>query len=259
MTTSHVPASRYGLGILHRVGLKIEPGILAETIFGFNPDIDTGTAEDVWGGGGDYTGQPNTDVAETLDVYSSDAADNGTTTTGARTIKLWGLDGDYVPITETVTLNGQTHVVTTQKFWRMWHMKVLTAGSGEENAGIITAAHTTTTANVFAKMPIGYNETQICATTVPAITKGLLIDVGVSIGEIAGATATVQFTIRDRPFGGVYNTLIKGVVSRGEQHEEEFQTGVPLESKTDLIFRVDVTSANNTEVEARFELLLVDI
>lgn len=58
--------------------------------FGTNLDIDTGGFEDVWEGGGEYTGF-NAIEAQTLQVFSSDVADtgtelsSGTATSGSRT------------------------------------------------------------------------------------------------------------------------------------------------------------------------------
>lgn len=58
--------------------------------FGRNPDIDVGTAEDVWGGGGDYTGF-NATGNENISVVSSDVNDtgsvleSGTASSGSRT------------------------------------------------------------------------------------------------------------------------------------------------------------------------------
>ena len=46
-------------------------------------------------------------------------------------------------------------------------MVVMTAGSSEGNEGTIELRHSTTIANIFAKMPIGFNQTAIACYTVP--------------------------------------------------------------------------------------------
>lgn len=69
-----------------------------------------------------------------LDVTSSDAND-AAAGTGARTIKIYGLDAAGKQLIETVTLNGQTAVTTTGLFWRVFGAQVVTAGTGRKNAG----------------------------------------------------------------------------------------------------------------------------
>lgn len=76
-------------------------------------------------------------TATSLDVTSADAADTSAGT-GARTVMINGLDNDFKSLTETVTLNGVTPVSTTNAFRRINKVNVITAGSGFENAGLIS-------------------------------------------------------------------------------------------------------------------------
>lgn len=75
-------------------------------------------------------------VADRVEVASASANDTAAGT-GARTIKVYGLDKDYNPLIETITLNGQTPVVGTLNFIRVFAAYVATAGSGGVNAGDI--------------------------------------------------------------------------------------------------------------------------
>jgi hypothetical protein len=78
-------------------------------------------------------------TATAVDISSTSANDLGVGTpgTGARTIQIIGVDANYQPALEVLTLNGQTKVVGVQT-WKCVHAaRVLTAGSGRVNAGII--------------------------------------------------------------------------------------------------------------------------
>ncbi len=67
-----------------------------------------------------------------------------TPATGANKVRVWGLDGTFTPITEVVSLTGQTIAVTTKKYLRVFGMEVTECGSGLVNAGIIYAVRTGT-------------------------------------------------------------------------------------------------------------------
>jgi hypothetical protein len=72
----------------------------------------------------------------TIDITSSAVADDSGST-GAITIRIFGANAAYQPISETVTLDGRTAVATTQTFTRVFGVEVLTAGTGLINAGDI--------------------------------------------------------------------------------------------------------------------------
>jgi len=103
--------------------------------FGNNPEV-ADSVETVWPQGGLYSYLTSASVLK----VSSSSTDDTSAGTGARTVELFGLDGDYNEISEVVTLNGQTAVNTTQSYLRINRMVVRSAGSGGANAGIIYAA-----------------------------------------------------------------------------------------------------------------------
>jgi hypothetical protein len=78
-----------------------------------------------------------------------------------------GLDSTFAVITETVTLNGTTAVPTALLTWfRILYMEVMTVGSGGQNAGAITLRVLSAGATR-EQIPIGYNMSTSCRTTVP--------------------------------------------------------------------------------------------
>lgn len=76
------------------------------------------------------------DIGYKLDITSSSTAD-AAAGTGMRTVIVYGLDDVYNPLTEVVTMNGQTIVTTANKFRRVFAAYALTFGSGLLNAGDI--------------------------------------------------------------------------------------------------------------------------
>lgn len=123
--------------------------------------------------------------ASVLEISSSSASDTSAGT-GARTVSISGLDINYNPLTETITLTGQTAVNTVNSYLRVNSMKVLTVGSGATNAGVIYAGTGTVTAGV------------------PAVKLGI-INTGDSISRMS------QFTV---PLG---NTLFLSMIQAEAQ------------------------------------------
>lgn len=91
-------------------------------------------------------------TAFALDVTSANAADTAAGT-GARTLEIVGLDFDGNPLSEIVTLNGNTIVTTSKAFWRVFGAQCLTFGSGRRNAGNIHIVKTGTGGTYTAGVP----------------------------------------------------------------------------------------------------------
>lgn len=209
--------------------------------FGFNPDIDD-SLETIWAEGGLYS---YLSAASVLKISSSSAND-ASAGTGARTITISGLDANYDEISESVTLNGQTAVNTTQAFLRVFRMIVDTAGSGGQNAGVIYAGTGTVTsgvpANKYGTIAVGDNQTLMCFWTVPRGYTAYLYQLDISMNtEVANKYGTVSIVAR--PEGGVFNVKDKFALSQDIIHQE-FKHPIKFAEKTDLEVRAIASSSN---------------
>lgn len=145
---------------LFRISMGLVAGAKTVFKFGYNDDVDSGTVpEDVWTGGGLY---PWPTSAAVLSVVST-STDDTLLGTGARTIKIVGLDENYETLEEEVELNGTTPVLTTSSFFRVHRMYVVTAGTDTANIGRISASHGATG---LAYIEIGDGQTEMAIYTV---------------------------------------------------------------------------------------------
>jgi hypothetical protein len=122
------------------------------------------TAADLWGGAAALRAVPTS--ASTLSLVSSSAAD-AAAGTGARTVRLEGLDASGAEQTEDVALNGVTPVASSALWLRVNAVYALTAGSGGVNAGDITVTHTGAGAPI-AFIATGDGRALMAAYSVPA-------------------------------------------------------------------------------------------
>lgn len=239
------------------VAQGLVPGVGFVHKFGRNPDIDLGGGfEAIWNGGGDYTGHDAT-AAETVEVFSSSATDNSAGS-GARTLEVYGLDSSWAEQSEVISLSGATPVDTANTYIRMNRMIVRTAGGNLSNAGTLTARQNVTTANVFAVMPVGYNQTMIAAYTIPNGKTGHLMSWYASFSGNTKGVSDVRFLAR--PEGEVFQ--VKEELSIFADGSSFVQRGfdVPKGSyaeKTDIVITAD-SDTNNVAISAAFDLLLVD-
>jgi len=223
--------------------------------FGFNPDIDD-SLETIWAEGGLYS---YLSAASVLKISSS-STDDTSAGTGARTITISGLDANYDEISESVTLNGQTAVNTTQSFLRVFRIIVSTAGSGGQNAGVIYAGTGTVTsgvpANKYGTIAVGDNQTLMCFWTVPRGYTAFLYQIDISMNtEVANKFGTVSLVAR--PNGGVFNVKDKFALSQDIIHQE-FRHPVKFEEKTDLEVRAIASSSNaNLAVSAGLDIVYI--
>lgn len=222
--------------------------------FGLNSDIDSGTVpEDVWEGGGVYTGWAT--GAETVTVLSSSANDTSAGT-GARTIRITGLDANYAEQSETITLNGTTPVATTNTYIRVHTARVVSAGSGGSNAGTITVRQTTTSANIFLSLQIGRNQSNCSAYTAPAGKTAYMRKLHVACGT--AANVAIEGSIYVKAFGEAFRYRRPFFVSDSFRVFDQIFGGLVFTEKTDIMLRITSCSANNTPVNGGYDLIVVD-
>lgn len=228
--------------------------------FGYNPDVDTATVpEDIWEGGGVYTGFPVTS-GETITVVSTSVNDTAAGT-GARTIRISGLDANYNEQTEDFTLNGLTNVDGIKTFTRVHTMTVLTSGSSNTafNAGTISAFHTVTTANVFINMRVGVNQSNCSAYTIPAGYTGYLRHIHSALNAGSASTSAVDLSIWTQSALKTNSPRLRrpNTVYFGVEMSDNIYGGISFSEKTDLMLRATTCTQNNTGVSAGYDLLLV--
>ena len=208
--------------------------------FGFNPDIDD-SLETVWAQGGLYS-HPSS--ASTMTVSSSSTADTSAGT-GARTVEIFGLDADYNEVGETITLNGQTAVTTTNTYLRMNRAIVRSAGSGEQNAGVIYVGTGTVTAGVpankYATIAVGDNQTLMCVWTVPAGYSAYLTQTDVTVATTQNNKYCTT-SIVARPYGEVFQVKDRFVKAESS-HNQAYTFPLKFTEKTDIEVRAIGDSA----------------
>ena len=207
---------------------------------GVNEQVDAGT-EDIWDGGGTYTGQP-TGSAEAINIVSSSAAD-AAAGTGLRTLRVEGLDASGAYVEETFTLNGTTPVVSSSTWTRVFRAFGLTAGTGGTNAGAITIKHNVTTANVFAVVQAGRAQAMIAAFTVPTGRTATITSWG---GQVYGLSATAAgegtLRLKIRPSGSSAWRVVR----------ELNLPAVPTTKVRDVFDGTGLKVAAGTDVKAEF-------
>lgn len=241
------------------IALGAIKGYVDELKFGRNSLTNTNsTPEDVWEGGGNYTGQPEGFTPELVTAVSDDATDTAAGT-GARTIRIHGLRSNTSEEVETedMTLNGTTLVNSVNTWYRVNRVEVLTAGSGGENAGVITIAAQVTTANIFAAVPVDKNQSQILAFTVPFNRTCVIRRVRIAITRASGADGSANITIRARESGGVYRAIRNFELQTGAPVEFTALGGIVLPALTDVKVRIESVSDNSTITEGALEYLLL--
>lgn len=219
--------------------------------FGLNPAVGT-DSETIWEQGGVYA-YPSSAIS--MKVSSSDANDDAAGT-GARTVEVFGLDGDYNEINETVSLDGQTAVSTTIEFLRVFRVIVRSAGSGGTNAGDIYVGTGTVTAGVpatkYAKILVGEGQTLMALWTVPAGYTGYILRSTFS----SGTTATNKYAevrLKVRPLGEVFQTKTAVTINQA-LYEMEYDLPIKVTEKSDIEARAFVSSGTD-EIAATFSMI----
>lgn len=142
-----------------------------------NEAVDTGLYSVLWHPGG--TGVVYPSSAINLNITSTSDLDVDTTGTGARKIFISGLDSNYEIISETISMNGIAGVNTSKQYLRLLQMRVIEAGSTENNVGSIAALNG---ANPICYMDANDNRSSGAVYTVPKNHIFLVKGYGASVG-----------------------------------------------------------------------------
>lgn len=223
--------------------------------FGNNPDSN-GALETVWSHSSLYV-YPT--AATVMKVSSANANDNGTGS-GARTVLVGGLDANYNEVSEIVTLTGQTPVLTTTVFIRVFRAYVVTAGVNNTAAGIIYIGDGVVTAGVpatvYAEIPLGENQTLMAMWTVPAGYTFYMYRGSFS----AASNNSAQYVLGKfmvRPFGGVFRNAAD-VTANSNVIQYDFEIPLAVPEKADIEARVIALSGTNFYITSSFEGVYIE-
>jgi hypothetical protein len=222
-------------------------------VFGYNPDLDT-SEESIWPNGGTV---PHPTVASVLKISSTSASDTSDGT-GARTVVISGLDGDFNTVTETVILNGQTAVNTTNSYLYVNQFYVASLGSGTSNAGDINAGTGTVTSGVpavlYDMIATGFNQRTTAHYCVPAGYTGYMVKGLITAGQATGSTAVTAFLKQH----GTDEILRVGAVSAINNGVVAYDFDPPyVIPEKNCVGATAIGAAANNSVSAFFNIVLV--
>jgi len=224
------------------------PGYSMVNKFGYNSSIGSGAFETIWETGNDYPWQSS---AVTVDVVSDDTNDD-VAGTGARTLRIQGLDGSYNLVEETVDMDGTTTVTTTQTFLRVFRMSVETAGTSGNNEGTITVTYTGGS-DVAATITEGNGQTLMTLYTIPAGYTGYLLSINLSSGK--DQEMQFKFIQRDNSVANAAFQTKQFLDVRGGQTTVIFNAINIIPQKSDIYVSGKASSTSSSS--ASFDLLLV--
>jgi hypothetical protein len=240
------------MGLYEPFGLQVARGQITGhqsfQIFGYNPDLDQ-TEESVWPDGGLV---PHPTVASVLQIVSTSTNDDGSPVgTGANTVYISGVDGNYNTVSETITLNGTTDVPTTNTYLYVNQFYVVTVGSTGANVGEITAK---VGATLYDLIAVGFNTRTTGHYCVPAGYTAYMVQGSFSAGQASGSTSVTGFLKQHGPDG----VLRIGAVSTVNNGTAEYTFDPPYAvPEKNCIGASGIAAANNNAVSSYFNIVLI--
>jgi hypothetical protein len=182
------------------------------------------------------------DTAGVLSIPAVNVADNGNIVT------VFGLDENYLPISENFTVSSSVTVTGTKSFKRVYRA----FDNVTTNAGNIDIQKGGTTV---ARITAGKGQTLMAVYTVPAGYTGYLLK-GTMSCQI-GADATGDMYVRyagQTSFRVGHSFEVSGA---GGPYTYDFGVPIQIPSKSDIDVRAAVRS-NNARVTAAFDIVLIE-
>jgi hypothetical protein len=217
-----------------RVAFGLARGYSTFTINGHNTSVST-TEETIWSEGGKYQ---FITAGETIQIVSSDAADDKDSGNGIRAIQIIGLDDSHNPVVEVINLEGLTPVTTTNTFRRVNKVVATSVGTTGEAVGNITTQFTTSTTVHPFHIPIGETSSQGAHYTVPNGKTAIFTFIQLGNGTLD--TSTIRIKVNQDP-----NTATSPMVTVATLLQSQ---GIEF---TDLPGAAPVTAGQDVTIDAK--------
>jgi len=245
------------MGTIEPWDLQVGRGQISmhQYVFQFGQTATVTTNQSVWATTGVYAFPASATVMK----ISSGSANDTSAGSGARTVRIVGLDANYAPISETVSLNGQTAVNTTNSYLRINDFYVLTCGSGNTAAGIIYAGTGSVTtgipATIYSLMPVAYNAQTQAIYTVPAGYTAYVSSYTFSSNNATANTICSGF-LYVYLYGNNFPTIEASArFNGGNTFDRHFDYPLAFAEKTDL--DMHVSSSNSGQMTGEMHILLI--
>lgn len=217
-----------------------------ETFYKFGYGSCSQTLVTIWDDDGGLYEYPSGGTT-TLTVSSSSNSDRSGGS-AAQSVTVQGLDENYLEVSETIDLEGQSAVSTSNTFTRVNRAFVAEAGVDGDAAGDIYIGEGTVSsgvpAKVYSKITQGNNQTLQTVYTVPANKTLYLDDVVFSAAvSIGNKTVTMKFVTRE--FGSNAFRIKYQIPLQSGSAKDEFIYPLKIPSKTDIEVRAIANSDNN--------------
>lgn len=196
-------------------------------------------------------------TAAAMQVSSSSANDASPSGSGAHIVLIEGLDQNYNPISEYITLAGQTAVPTTKSYLRVTGITVTDKGVNGGNVGTIYVGTGTVTTGVPAVIhevvPPGFNKEASGVYTVPAGYTAYLRVGGLSGQDNGAGYMTGRLVVSNQ--GSPFVASAATVFTTG-QVNYDFPYPIAIPEKSDIEARAVSSSGTNT-VSSYFGMILI--
>jgi hypothetical protein len=165
-------------------------------------------------------------------------------------VTITGVDQDYKLVSDTITLNGATPVVSAVEFLRVWRAEIADdAVIG--NIGVITGTADTALTAQF-QMEIGVGQTEMSHFTVPVGYTGFVYSIFASTSPNDSAVIKTKTATS----GGAFKTNATVEVAGSFTARYFSEYPIALTEKTDIKFTAQALT-QNTRVTASYRVVLV--
>ena len=229
------------------------PGMSVWHKFGENPAVIGNGYEIIWPGGN--ATYPYLTTARLLSISSSDINDD-VGDTGLWNVTIWGLDADWILQNETIQMDGQNGVNTTNTYIRIFRMQGRNAGATRLNEGTIYAGYGPIVGGVPNNI-LGvidddeHAQSQMAMFTVPENTTGYISSFYYSTDN----DQKMEFELQIRDFGEIF--AVKHEIYLRRQIWSTQPDFVPLrvESRSDI--QMMTQYAKGDAVSGGFTIILI--
>jgi hypothetical protein len=228
-------------------------GITSINKFGRNTACAGGATEEIWDGSAVYV-YPATALMTHVSQTTNQAAMVGDD------IEVQGLDANWEPVTQTVTLNGTdttTAVALATPLIRAFRMRVLANTTIDSTIRLHNAAES----QDYAVISVGKNQTQMAIYTVPNNQTAYITQYYATHNPRTGANATsldIELWAQDNQNG--YAPQLKhmfGLPLDGH-FNHKFGPYVRLGERTDIFLTCAAVGVAASDISAGFDIILVD-